>query len=142
MASIRKEILIEASTEHVWAAVRDVGALHQRLVPGFVVDTRLEADARIVTFGNGMVARELIVDLDEQARRLAWSARGGRLTHHNASVQVFADGEGCSRLVWIADLLPNELAADIRAMIEQAAAVMKPTLEGRATGAEACRIRS
>jgi carbon monoxide dehydrogenase subunit G len=142
MASIRKEILIEASTEHVWAAVRDVGALHQRLVPGFVVDTRLEADARIVTFGNGMVVRELIVDLDEQARRLAWSARGGRLTHHNASVQVFADGEGCSRLVWIADLLPNELAADIRAMIEQAAAVMKPTLEGRATGAEACRIRS
>jgi carbon monoxide dehydrogenase subunit G len=142
MASIRKEILIEASTEHVWAAVRDVGALHQRLVPGFVVDTRLEADARIVTFGNGMVVRELIVDLDEQARRLAWSARGGRLTHHNASVQVFADGEGCSRLVWIADLLPNELAADIRAMIEQAAAVMKPTLEGRPTGAEACRIRS
>jgi len=142
MASIRKEILIEASTEHVWAAVRDVGALHQRLVPGFVVDTRLEADARIVTFGNGMVARELIVDVDEQARRLAWSARGGRLTHHNASVQVFADGEGCCRLVWIADLLPNELAADIRAMIEQAAAIMKPTLEGRATGPEACRIRS
>jgi len=105
-----------------------------RLVPGFVVDTRLEDGARIVTFGNGMVARELIVDLDEQARRLAWSARGGRLSHHNASVQVFADGEGRSRLVWIADLLPNELAGDIRAMIEQAAAVMKPTLEGRATG--------
>lgn len=142
MASIRKEILIEASAETVWAAVRDVGALHERLVPGFVVDTRLEADARVVTFGNGMVVRELIVDLDDQARRLAWSARGGGLTHHNASVQVFADGEGRSRLVWIADLLPNELAGDIRAMIEQAAAVMKPTLEGRATGAKACRIRS
>jgi carbon monoxide dehydrogenase subunit G len=134
VASIRKEILIEADAETVWAAVRDVGALHERLVPGFVVDTRLEDGARIVTFGNGMVARELIVDLDEQARRLAWSARGGRLSHHNASVQVFADGEGRSRLVWIADLLPNELAGDIRAMIEQAAAVMKPTLEGRATG--------
>jgi hypothetical protein len=65
MASIRKEILIEASTEHVWAAVRDVGALHQRLVPGFVVDTRLEADARIVTFGNGnprTVARIIAVE--------------------------------------------------------------------------------
>ncbi len=131
MASIRKEILVEAPAEHVWAAVRDIGALHQRLVPGFVVATQLEADARIVTFGNGMVVRELIVDLDDAARRLAWSARGGRLTHHNASVQVFADGEGRSRLVWIADLLPNELAGDIRAMIEQAAAVMKPTLEGR-----------
>ena len=142
MASIRKEISIEASAENVWAAVRDVGALHERLVPGFVVDTRLDGDARVVTFGNGMVVRELIVDLDDEARRLVWSARGARLLHHNASVQVFADGEGCCRLVWIADLLPNELAADIRAMIEQAAAIMKPTLEGRATGPEACRIRS
>src|SRR3989475_6197503 len=130
MASIRKEIPLETSAENMWAAVRDVGALHHRLVPGFVVDTRLEGDARVVTFGNGMVVRELIVDLDDEARRLAWSARGGRLTHHNASVQVFADGYGRSRLVWIADLLPNEVAGDIRAMIEQAAAIMKPTLEG------------
>ena len=131
MATIRKEIMVDARAEDVWAAVRDVGALHERLVPGFVVDTRLEPDARVVTFGNGMVVRELIVDLDDAARRLVWSARGGRLSHHNASVQVLADGEECTRLVWIADLLPNELAGDIRAMIEQAAAVMKSTLEGR-----------
>jgi hypothetical protein len=129
MASIRKEIVIEASAESVWAAVRDVGALHHRLVPGFVVDTRLEEGARVVTFGNGLVARELIVDLDDEARRLAWSARGGRLTHHNASAQVFAEAPGRSRLVWIADLLPHELEGDIRAMIEQAATIMKKTLE-------------
>ena len=134
MASIRKEIVVEARADAVWAAVRDVGALHHRLVPGFVVDTRLEAGARIVTFGNGMVVRELIVDLDDDARRLVWSARGGRLTHHNASVQVFADGGERSRLVWIADLLPDAVAEDIRAMIEQAAAVMKRTLEGRREG--------
>ena len=132
MASIRKEIFVDARAESVWAAIRDVGALHTRLVPGFVVDTRLEGDARIVTFGNGMVVRELIVDLDDAARRLAWSARGGQLSHHNASVQVLADGDGKSRIVWIADLLPNERAGDIRAMIEQAAAIMKPTLEARA----------
>jgi len=131
MASIRKEIFVDAKPEGVWSALRDVGALHERVVPGFVVDTRLEADARIVTFGNGMVLRELIVDLDDDTRRIVWSARGGRLSHHNASVQVYADGEGKSRLVWIADLLPNELAGDIRATIDQAAAIMKPTLEGR-----------
>src|SRR5438445_5794377 len=129
MASIRKEILLESSAENVWAAVRDVGALHHRLVPGFVVDTRLEEGARVVTFGNGMVVRELIVDDD--ARRLAWSARGGRLTHHNASVQVFADGARRCRLVWIADLLPNERAGATRAMVDQAAAAMKKTLDGR-----------
>src|SRR5207244_2770517 len=129
MASIRKEILLQSSPEKVWAAVRDVGALHTRLVPGFVVDTRLEEGARVVTFGNGMVARELIVDLDDEARRLVWAVVGGRLTHHNASVQVFAHGAGGSRLVWIADLLPNEIAGDIRGMIEQAAGVMKQTLD-------------
>ena len=134
MATLHKEVSIEVRPEQVWDAVRDIGALHTRLVPGFVVDTRLEADARVVTFGNGMVVRELIVDLDDASRRLAWSARGGQLSHHNASVQVFAEGADRCRLVWIADLLPNEVAGDIRMMIEQAASIMKPTLEGRRPG--------
>ena len=131
MASIRKEMVIDARPEDVWAALRDVGALHTRLVPGFVVDTRLEEGARIVTFGNGMVARDLIVDVDDEARRVAWAVVGGPFTHHNASAQVFPDGEGRSRFVWIADLLPNEIAGDIRAMIEQGLAVIKRTLERR-----------
>jgi carbon monoxide dehydrogenase subunit G len=129
MASIRKEISIDAPGEDVWAALRDVGALHTRLVPGFVVDTRLEEGARIVTFGNGTVARELIVDLDDEARRLVWSVVGGRFTHHNASAQVFPDGDGRSRFVWIADLLPNELAGHIAALMEQGIAVIKKTLD-------------
>ena len=86
MASIRNEILTTARPEDVWATIRDVGALHTRLVPGFVVDTRLEPGARLVTFANGMEVRELIVDLDESAHRLVWSAVGGRSTHHNASI--------------------------------------------------------
>jgi hypothetical protein len=130
MASIRHEVMIDASDGVVWDAIRDVGAVHERLAPGFVVDTRLEDGARVVTFGNGLVARELIVDLDDTARRLCWAVVGSpRLTHHNASLQVFADGEQRSRVVWIADLLPDAAAATIRAMIEQGMAVMKKTLE-------------
>ena len=132
MASIRKEVLIEARPENVWAAVRDVGAIHERLVPGFVVDCRLDGDARIVTFANGMVARELIVDINDDARRLVWAVVGGRLTHHNASVQVFAEGAERSRIVWIADLLPNDLAGAIGAMVEQGTRAMKQTLERHA----------
>jgi len=130
MASIRKEIVIEASPKRVWDAVRDVGAVHERLAPGFVVDTRLEAGARVVTFANGLVARELIVDVDDEARRLAWAVVGSpRLTHHNASMQVFDDGDRASRVVWIADLLPNEIAGTIAAMIEEGLGTMKKTLE-------------
>ena len=130
MASIHKEIVIEASPKRVWDAVRDVGAVHERLAPGFVVDTRLEAGARVVTFANGLVARELIVDVDDEARRLAWAVVGSpRLTHHNASMQVFDDGDRGSRVVWIADLLPNEIAGSIAAMIDEGLGTMKKTLE-------------
>jgi carbon monoxide dehydrogenase subunit G len=131
MASIRKEIPLDARADEVWAAVRDVGALHTRLVPGFVTDTKLEPGARIVTFANGMVVKELIVDLDDKARRLVWSAVGGRLSHHNASAHVFADGETRSRLIWTADLLPDELAGDIRTMIDHGAAAMQKAFAKR-----------
>ena len=129
MASIRKEVQIAARPETAWAALRDVGALHTRLVPGFVTDTRLEDGARIVTFGNGMVARELIVDIDDEARRVVWSVVGGAMTHHNGAAQVFPDGSGHCRFVWIADLLPDEVAPSIAAMMEQGIGVIKQTLE-------------
>ncbi|HEV8631369.1 MAG TPA: SRPBCC family protein [Thermoanaerobaculia bacterium] len=129
MASIRKEILIDAPADRVWTALRDVGGAH-RVFPGVVADTRLEEGARVITFGNGMVVRELIVDLDDDTRRFAWAATGGRLTHHNASLQAFAEGAGRTRVVWIADLLPDAMAGDVAALMEQGAGAMKRTLEG------------
>jgi hypothetical protein len=129
MASIRKELLTKASVDDVWGALRDIGALHTRLVPGFVIDTLLEPGQRIVTFGNGLVVREPIVDIDETARRLVWSAIGGSLTHYNASAQVFANPDGQTRLLWIADLLPNEVAGAISLMMEEGMTVMKSTLD-------------
>lgn len=129
MASIRKELVTQAGIDEVWAALRDIGALHTRLVPGFVVNTQLAPGERIVTFGNGMVIREPIIDIDDSARRLVWSAIGGPLSHYNASAQVFQDTTGQTRLVWIADLLPNEAADTIEQMMEQGMAVMKATLD-------------
>jgi hypothetical protein len=132
MASIRKEISSTASVDAVWAALRDVGALHTRLVPGFVVDTRLERGARIVTFGNGMVARELIVDVNDETKRVVWSVRSESLRHHNASAQVFRGEDGRTRIVWIADLLPDEAANAVDQMMEQGINVMKTTLDALA----------
>ena len=129
MASIRKQIHTAATVDQVWDALRDVGALHTRLVPGFVVDTRLESGERIVTFGNGMVVREPILDVNDETRRVAWSAIGGPLTHYNASAQVFADTHNQTTVVWIADFLPNEAAGQIDQMMEQGMAVMKVTLD-------------
>lgn len=129
MASIRREVTINISSTALWDALRDVGALHTRLVPGFVTDCRMDGDARVVTFFNGIVARELIVDIDDLSHRLVWATVGGRLSHHNASAQVFDEGANRSRVVWIADLLPNELEPVIAGMIETSLAAMKKKAE-------------
>ena len=128
MASIRKEIELDTDADTVWDALRDFGAVHERVAPGFVVATQLDGDARIVTFGNGMVAREPIISIDDARRRLAWSAEGGRTKHYNAVLQVFEHGSG-SRVEWTTDLLPNEMTSPIQAMQEQALAIMKRTFE-------------
>jgi carbon monoxide dehydrogenase subunit G len=131
MASIYKEIRIEAPAAEVWDAVRDFGALHERLVPGFVVAAELHGDVRTITFFNGSVARERLVGIDDDARRLAYSVADGGLgsTHHNASVQVFDVGDGRSRFVWVTDVLPHELESAIGALMDQALVVIEKTLE-------------
>ena len=128
MASIHKDIPIDAQPADVWAAVRDFGAVHQRLAPGFVIDTRLDGDARIVTFANGNVAREQLVDCDEARRRLVYAIANERVSHYSASVQVVADGETRTRLIWIVDVLPHEIAAHIDAQMDQAALAMQKAL--------------
>jgi uncharacterized protein YndB with AHSA1/START domain len=137
MASIRKERTIDAPPKLVWDALRDWGAIHERLVPGFVVDARLDGDDRIVTFFNGAVMRELLVDLDEESRRLAWSIVDGPYSHHNGVAQVLDDGDGRSRFVWLADLLPNDFAELTGEMMERGIEVVKTTLEAEAAGAAA-----
>ena len=128
MASIRKEMMLRADPANVWDAVRDVGAIHTWLAPDFVTDVTLEGDARIVTFANGMTAKELIVDVDDAARRLVWSVVEGRMSHHNGSIQIFPESGGC-RLLWIADILPHDLAKPIGAMMQQGMDAMKQKLE-------------
>ena len=129
MASVHREIMIRRAPAEVWDALADVGALHTRLAPGFVADCRLEPGARVVTFANGMVAREMLVDVDAERRRVAWSVVGGRLSHHNASAQVFDGDHGASRFVWIADFLPDEHAPAIAAMIDAGLAAIKRHLD-------------
>ena len=131
MATIVKEFVVEARLEQVWDALRDFHAVHQRLAPGFVSDCRAEEGARVVTFANGMVARELFVGLDEQTHRLSYRAVGEPLGHHNASAQLFAEGPQRTRFVWVTDVLPNRMAGFIDTMMEQGAATMKRTLEAQ-----------
>jgi carbon monoxide dehydrogenase subunit G len=128
MASIHKDILIDAPADEVWDAIADFGALHTRLVPGFVTDTQLDGDARIVTFANGTIAREILVDCDQARKRLVYAIVSERVKQHSASVQVLSDGATRSRVIWIADVLPHEIAPYMDAQMDLGALAMQKAL--------------
>lgn len=132
MASIHKDIKVGTAPQDAWDALRDYGAVHERVAPGFVTDTRLDDDDRIVTFANGAVARERLVTVDDERRRLVYTVVDGPLgaAHHQASVEVLdvVEGSAGCRLVWTTDVLPDELAPVIDGMMEQGAAAITRAL--------------
>ncbi len=132
MASIRKEMLVDAGADVVWDAVRDFGALGVRLAPGFVTDCRLDGTDRIVTFFTGTVLRERLVSRDDERRRLVWAIVDGPYSHHNGAVEVSGLQDGRTRFVWTADLLPDELGEPTSEQMEHGMAAMKATLNAQA----------
>lgn len=131
MGSMTKEVLTDADPRLVWEAIRDIGALHTRLVPGFVVDTKLVPGGRLVTFSNGLTVEEPIISSSDQLRRLAWTAKAEALpfTHYNAAVQVHARAAGGTRVEWTADFLPDSAATILEPLMNAGAAAMSKALQ-------------
>jgi carbon monoxide dehydrogenase subunit G len=129
MATIHKQFEVPAPVDTVWAALRDFGNVH-KLAAGFVTDSRIDEGGavRIVTFANGMQARERLVTRDDAARRLVYTVEGGRASHYNATAQVQEAGPGRSRFVWTVDVLPDALAPAIAQMMEQGCQAMRSAL--------------
>ncbi|WP_315813550.1 SRPBCC family protein [Bradyrhizobium sp. SZCCHNR2028] len=130
MASIQKDIPIAAPAAAVWDAVRDFGAVHTRLAPGFVTDTKLDGDVRIVSFANGSVVREQLVDCNDERRRLVYAIKNERITQHSASFQIVPEGEARCRVIWTTDVLPHEIAPYIEQQMALGARAMQDALGG------------
>jgi hypothetical protein len=128
MTTIIKETLVDAPVDAVWDAVADFGAVHRRFAPGFVTNVELIPGARIVTFGDGSVARELFLGIDHDQRRLAYSIDSERLAHHSAAFQVLDAGAGQSRLVWTVDVLPDDMGPYLAERMDSGLAVARETL--------------
>ena len=129
MASDRRIQSLAAPAAKVWAAVRDFSQVHRKVAPGFLTKLEMDKGDRVLNFFNGMVARERLVTLDDQAMRLVYAVFEGRPTHYNGSVEIVADGDDRCRLIWTIDLLPNELGPTVAGMMDHAAPFMKKTLE-------------
>lgn len=134
MGSITKEVLTDANPDAVWDAIRDIGALHTRLVPGFVVDTQLVPGGRRVTFASGRTVEEPIVSSSDSLRRLVWTAKAedSPFTHYNGCVQVHARAAGGSRVEWTADFLPDTVAPVLDSMLNAGATAMQRALQALA----------
>lgn len=128
MAAIRKDIPLNVPADAVWDAVRDVGALPRRLARGFVTESRMEGDVRVITFFNGVTARERIVDVDDEARRLVYAIGDDPFEHYQGTVEVLPDGAG-SRMLWRVDLLPHALKERVEPMMDEGVKAIRATLE-------------
>jgi hypothetical protein len=128
MATVIKDIIIDAPVDAVWDAVADFGAVHRRFAPGFVTNVELTPGARMVTFGDGTVAREVFLGVDPERRRLAYSIDNERLAHHSASFQVLDEGAGKSRLIWTVDVLPDAMGAYLSERMDAGLVSAKATL--------------
>ncbi|WP_040809040.1 SRPBCC family protein [Nocardia concava] len=132
MASITREVLIDAAPGDVWAIVADFAEGPLRMAPGLVAaSVDLGDGVREVTFANGIVVRERLITLDHDARRFVYSVFDGTTTplHDNAVWQVFAHGDNGTRFVWSRDILPDTMAGPYAATMDQGLIVMKKTFE-------------
>ncbi len=129
MATNRREHPLNVPAAKVWEAVRDFGQVHTRVAPGFLTGLEIDKGDRVITFFNGLAARERLVSIDDAEMRLVYTVVEGRPTHYNGSIQVIADGSSTCRLIWTIDLLPDELGPIVGGMMDHAAPFMKKTLE-------------
>jgi Polyketide cyclase / dehydrase and lipid transport len=131
MATITKEAVLDADPVVCWDALRDFGALHERLARGFVTDARMIGPRdRQVTFFNGSVVTERLVATDDEAMRVVYTLTEGlpACTFYGASAQIVPEAEGGCRFVWTLDLLPDELEPGLAAMMDRGIEAIGETL--------------
>ena len=133
MATITKDITVGWSVADVWDALRDFGAVHLRVLPGFVAECETEGNDRVVTFSSGVVLRERLVTLDDVRRRFVYTVAESPLdlVHHQGSVEaVEVPGEKGCRILWTTDFLPEDFAPIVESLMSEGASVMESTFAG------------
>lgn len=128
MTTLRQDIDLDIDPDAAWDALKDFGALHERLVTGFVTACESDGRERVITFVNGLTVREVLVGVDDDHRRLAYAIVDG-FTHYQGTARIVPTDGGC-RFVWYVDLLPDERAGDIEKMMVLGAAAIRRTLTG------------
>jgi hypothetical protein len=129
MATTIHDLALTVPADQAWAAVADVGAIDKLIT--FLGPVTVTGDIRRVDMGENGTVEELIVTVDPERRRLAYSVQNSPVgfTHHHSSMQVLPDGDG-SRLIWTNDFAPDELLAANSPTLDMAAGLIQKSLNG------------
>ena len=127
MASIWWEEPIGTPADTAWQALRRTDQAHCLFSP-VLVDGKMEGDVREVTFSNGMIVQERIIDVDDQRRRLVYTVLD-TFEHHSASMQIVPVDEETCRFVWITDFLPAERRETVLPLVQQGSRALAANLE-------------
>ena len=131
MATIHHEVTVNVGADAAWAALREVGNAPRLFAP-VLTDGSLDGDLRTVTFANGMVVHERILDVDDKRHRVAYAALDGPgMSYHHASMQVIGGGPTQCTFVWITDFLPADIRDSLMPLIEGGAQALKSNLRSR-----------
>jgi Polyketide cyclase / dehydrase and lipid transport len=117
--TIYRETRINAPVDDVWSALGDVGAI-DRLID-FLGEVTLDGENRSCELRDGGFMKELIVAVDSELRRVAYSFAESPFdfSHHHASMQALPDGDG-TKFVWWTDFQPADNAAGLTEAIDAA----------------------
>lgn len=140
MATIRRELRIEAPAERVWPFVGDPGRIHEWF-PG-IIDCRVEHDGdttiRHVTLATGLTLAEEVVTVDPLLRRFQYRITGGLFREHLGTVDVIDLGDGTCLGVYSTDARPDVMALVIGGATADALENIRTlTLAGAGSTAEA-----
>jgi Polyketide cyclase / dehydrase and lipid transport len=132
MASINKHLDLDVDPSTTWEAIRDFPSPHVPFA-GVLCDAKMDGDDRVVTFASGVVVRERLVALDDDARRIAYTVVDGPFTHHHATMSVNPTPTGGSRVEWTSDVLPHDVAARVSDLMDQGIRALAANLGEKAT---------
>ncbi len=108
MATVRREVRINAPADEVWALLGDPAAI-PKWFPG-IVDATVDGKTRVITTASGLPIPEEIVTLDPILRRFQYRVQLPVVRSHLGTIDVFALGDGTSLVSYGTDAEPDTFA--------------------------------
>jgi len=127
MGTVRREAIIAAPADTVWARITDPGAIVEWF-PG-VVQADVDGTTRVITTNAGLPIPEEIITNDPTLRRFQYRVTSPMMQSHLGTVDVFDLGDGRSLVSYSTDATPDPVALIIGGATGNAVKELKRQME-------------